>query len=664
MQKNLKLLLPLCLFCLLCNNNTALALSITTQKEDATTINSKPFTIPEVKTWQGKVGLLEPTNQMQIVYNGNSAALLQIARQLSADYRLMFGRQLPVVQGKSKAGDVVLKLKKNKHTNAEGYCINIDNKVQLSATTPQGLFWATRTLLQLCQQNKGKLPKGIIHDAPDYPFRGFMLDCGRKFFPMDMLRQYVKIMAYYKMNALHLHLNDNGFKQFFDNDWNKTQAAFRLQCDTYPGLTARDGYYTKQEFIELQKLADSMHVEIIPEIDVPAHALAFTHYKPEIASKKYGMDHLDLFNTETYTFIDNLLKEYLGGSNPVFRGKRVHIGTDEYSNQDQAVVEKFRYFTDRYIKYVESFGKQALVWGQQTHAKGKTPIKVKNVLMYAWSKDYANPKEMMSLGYNLVSIPDGQLYIVPKAGYYYDYLNTKYLYNQWTPANINGVVFKERHPQIKGGMFAVWNDIVGNGISTQDVHYRALPALQTLSTKMWTGAKLTFSYTDFTQKKALLSEAPGINYAGSYPTGMVYQQDKVLPCKRNNISEIGWHYRVSFNIKAKKEELGTVLFRSNHATFYLSDPISGLLGFSRDGYLNTFHYQFLPHEQVCVAIEGDRESTKLYINNKLVSNLDVKKINFGKRGDMYYIRTLVFPLQQTGKFNSIITNLKVESLPL
>ena len=162
----------------------------------------------------------------------------------------------------------------------------------------------------------------------------------------------------------------------------------------------------------------------------------------------------------------------------------------------------------------------------------------------------------------------------------------------------------------------------------------------------------------------MLSEAPGINYAGSYPTGMVYQQDKVLPCKRNNISEIGWHYRVSFNIKAKKEELGTVLFRSNHATFYLSDPISGLLGFSRDGYLNTFHYQFLPHEQVCVAIEGDRESTKLYINNKLVSNLDVKKINFGKRGDMYYIRTLVFPLQQTGKFNSIITNLKVESLPL
>ena len=55
---------------------------------------------------------------------------------------------------------------------------------------------------------------------------------------------------------------------------------------------------------------------------------------------------------------------------PVFRGKKVHIGTDEYSNAKKDVVEKFRYFTDRYIKYVEKFGKQAVVWGALTHAKG------------------------------------------------------------------------------------------------------------------------------------------------------------------------------------------------------------------------------------------------------------------------------------------------------
>lgn len=624
--------------------------------------NEKPFTIPEIKTWKGGSGSFAIKSQTCITYRSNETGVQQIATQLSSDYQQMFGQKLNVLKGKNKVGNIELVVKKNKKANPESYTMVIGSSIKIIAPTVQGLYWGTRTLLQLSEQNKGSLPCGTITDAPDYPFRGLMIDCGRKFFPIDMLREYVKIMAYYKMNALHIHLNDNGFKQFFDNDWNKTQAAFRLECDTYPGLTARDGYYTKKEFIDLQKLADSLHVEIIPEIDVPAHSLAFTHYKPEIASKEYGMDHLDLFNPETYTFLDGLFKEYLGGADPVFRGKRVHIGTDEYSNKDQAVVEKFRYFTDRYIKYVESFGKQALVWGQQTHAKGKTPIKVKDVLMYAWSNDYSQPKEMIDLGYDLVSIPDRYLYIVPKAGYYYDYLNTENLYKQWTPANINDVIFPERHTKIKGGMFAVWNDIVGNGISPQDVHYRVMPALQTLSTKMWTGAKPSFDYAYFTDKKKQLSEAPGVNYAGRYQPGVVLTKDVVTPNERNAIEQIGWNYRISFHIEAAKEAPGTVLFSSPNAKFYLSDPISGLLGFSRDGYLNTFGYQFFPHEKAQVMIEGNREQTSLFINGKLVSELNVKKINFGKRGDLYYIRTLVFPLLQTGSFNSKITHLKVESL--
>lgn len=624
--------------------------------------NEKPFTIPEIKTWKGGSGSFTIKSQTCITYRSNEAGVQQIATQLSSDYQQMFGQKLNVLKGKNKIGNIELVVKKNKKANPESYTMVIGSSIKIIAPTVQGLYWGTRTLLQLSEQNKGSLPCGTITDAPDYPFRGLMIDCGRKFFPMDMLREYVKIMAYYKMNALHIHLNDNGFKQFFDNDWNKTQAAFRLECDTYPGLTARDGYYTKKEFIDLQKLADSLHVEIIPEIDVPAHSLAFTHYKPEIASKEYGMDHLDLFNPETYTFLDGLFKEYLGGVDPVFRGKRVHIGTDEYSNKDQAVVEKFRYFTDRYIKYVESFGKQALVWGQQTHAKGKTPIKVKDVLMYAWSNDYSQPKEMIDLGYDLVSIPDRFLYIVPKAGYYYDYLNTEYLYKQWTPANVSDVTFSERHPKIKGGMFAVWNDIVGNGISPQDVHYRVMPALQTLSTKMWTGANPSFDYTYFTNKKKQLSEAPDVNYAGRYQPGIVLTKDVVTPNERNAIEQIGWNYRISFHIEAAEEVPGTVLFSSPNAKFYLSDPISGLLGFSRDGYLNTFGYQFFPHEKAQVVIEGNREQTSLFVNGKLVSELKMKKANFGKGADLYYIRTLVFPLLQTGSFNSKITHLKVESL--
>jgi len=80
------------------------------------------------------------------------------------------------------------------------------------------------------------------------------------------------------------------------------------------------------------------------------------------------------------------------------------------------VVEKFRYFTDYYIRFVEKFGKQACIWGALTHAKGDTPVKSDNVVMGAWYNGYANPADMIKQGYKLISIPDGLLYIVPAAG--------------------------------------------------------------------------------------------------------------------------------------------------------------------------------------------------------------------------------------------------------
>ena len=307
----------------------------------------------------------------------------------------MFGKELTIVSGTAKGGDIVLSLKKDKTLGDEGYSMNIGSAVELSAATEHGLFWATRTLLQVSEQHKdGQLPKGKTVDVPEYKLRGFMIDCGRKYIPMSYLRHLTKIMSYYKMNTLQVHLNDNGFRQYFGNDWLKTQAAFRLECDTYPGLTAKDGSYTKAEFIDLQRLAEQNGVEIIPEIDAPAHSLAFTQYKNELGSKEYGMDHLDLFNPETYKFMDGLWKEYIGGKNPVFRGPRVHIGTDEYSNAKKDVVEKFREYTDHYIKLVESYGKQAVLWGALTHAKGTTPVKNKNVIMDIWYNGYADPVEM------------------------------------------------------------------------------------------------------------------------------------------------------------------------------------------------------------------------------------------------------------------------------
>lgn len=644
-------------------------------------INPKPFVVPELKTWSGAEGQTALSGRIVV----KNAKLKAVAAALAADYKEMFGKELTIVNGATKGGDVVLSLKKDKALGDEGYTMNVGSAVEITAATERGAFWATRTLLQIAEQHKdGNLPKGKTTDVPEYKLRGFMIDCGRKFIPMSYLRDLAKIMAYYKMNTLQVHLNDNGFRQYFGGDWNKTQAAFRLECDTYPGLTAKDGSYSKQEFIDFQKLAEQNGVEVIPEIDAPAHSLAFTQYKNEIGSKEYGMDHLDLFNPETYKFMDGLWKEYIGGKNPVFIGKRVHIGTDEYSNAKKDVVEKFREFTDHYIKYVESFGKQAVVWGALTHAYGDTKVKNKGVLMDIWYNGYADPVEMKKQGYKLVSIPDGLVYIVPAAGYYYDYLNCQYLYEHWTPAVIGNKTFEENDPMIEGGMFAVWNDHAGNGISTKDVHHRVYPALQTLAVKCWTGKDTKLPYAEFDSKRVELSEAPGVNELGRLgkPGSVVLEKATVNAGETLNAEEIGYNYAVTFTVDGKQEANGTELFRSANAVVYLADPDQGKLGFERDGYRNLFNYRIPAGEKHTITIEGTNKMTRLLVDGAVKEELGPKTLYVMRDQDrahyqvkgtytyepvvyqptdqIYYQRTLVFPLRKAGNFKSTITNLKVE----
>lgn len=654
----------------------ALLLSLTAAAQTET----KPFAVPELKTWTAAEGTLTLSGRV-IAKNKNAATA---AKALEADSRLLLSQPLTVAKGKTQTGDITLDIVKDKALGDEGYRLEIGDAVKLSAATSKGLFWGTRTLLQMLEQQASlTLPKGSTTDVPEYELRGFMLDCGRKYIPIDYIRNLVKVMSYYKMNTLQLHLNDNGFKQYFGNDWARTPAAFRLESDYFPGLAAKDGYYTKKEFIELQKLAEQYGVEIIPEIDVPAHSLAFTHYRPSIGSKEYGMDHLDISKKETYAFVDSLFDEYLGGKEPVFRGHRFNIGTDEYSNANKEVVEQFRAFTDHYLRLAQSYGKQAMCWGALTHANGTTPVTADNVIMNCWYNGYADPKEMKKQGYKLVSIPDGLVYIVPAAGYYYDYLNCQYLYEHWTPAVIGNAKFEENDPDIVGGMFAVWNDHAGNGISVSDIHHRVFPALQTLSVKCWTGKHTSLDYAAFDSQRKHLSEAPGVNELGTLGHGNCQSDSLSISTVaagqslNAGVSQVGYDYSVSFDVDCQKEEKGTVLLSSDRAVFYLADPQQGRLAFERDGYLNAFNYALPASGKVNIRIEGNNEQTALYVNGQHKQTLSKKTLyvmpdkTFNRQTTpwpttvydptqkMYYVSTLVFPLQQAGNFNSKVTNLLI-----
>ncbi len=131
-------------------------------------VNPKPFVVPELKQWTGKEGHFTPDENTRIVCPDAQPEVMQIARQLAEDYRTLFGQALDITTGKPQSGDFVLTLSKDKKLGKEGYSIKIADRVTLSAPTPTGLYWSTRTLLQLAEQSDGQqLPKGLIRDYPD-----------------------------------------------------------------------------------------------------------------------------------------------------------------------------------------------------------------------------------------------------------------------------------------------------------------------------------------------------------------------------------------------------------------------------------------------------------------------------------------------------------------
>ncbi|WP_223151581.1 family 20 glycosylhydrolase [Chitinophaga varians] len=667
--------------------------------------NPQPFVIPALREWYGGKGTYTLSSTPALVMDPrDAAALLPGVTAFKEDLQLLTGIQhVSIRTGQPRKGDIFFSLQSaDKQLGREGYQLEITGDIRIQATHAQGAFWATRTLLQILEQDKQHrhIPQGITRDYPKYAVRGFVLDVGRKFFSMDFLRHYVKFMAYYKMNDFHIHLNDNAFDKFFGNNWDSTYAAFRLENNTFPNLTAKDGSYSKKAFIALQDLADSFAVKIIPEIDVPAHSLAFTKAVPQTASLLYGRDHLNL-DSASYDMIDKVFREYLQGPQPVFKGDEVHIGTDEYSKKE---AEKFRAFTDHYIRYVESFGKKVRMWGSLTHAQGTTPVKSAGVTMNAWYNGYAEPAEMMRQGYDLISTPDGWLYIVPAAGYYHDYLNIAKIYRQWEPNMIGEAVFPMGHPKIKGGSFAVWNDHAGNGITEKDVHDRVFPAMQVLAEKMWNGHTAQSDYQQFATNSRLIGEGPGLNMrakiisrdsvalhydfsnstirdiSGNGRSALEQHQVGISPKQtlvlqggnsyvKTPLTEVGYPYSIEFDIKPDTDNRpGAVIFSSPNAVLTLLQQETGKLGFSREGYHYHFNYSLPAGTWTHVKITGNNKGTSLFIDGQLKEKLEGAMRSFPNIKDKNaIIQTLVFPLQMIGDtvnaFKGEIDNLRVVQQP-
>lgn len=287
----------------------------------------------------------------------------------------------------------------------EAYRLEITPKrLSIRASSPAGTFYAVQTIRQLAparavttQPVSGPEPFAIpavtITDRPRFGYRGLMLDCSRTFLRIEYLERYIDLLAFYKMNVLHLHLTD-------DQGW-------RVEIDAYPKLTEVgskfdpafpdevSGYYSKQEIRDLVRYAADRNVTLIPEIEMPGHCLAALTAYPELSCQPqeyviapwrhmasqdpnkspatpYGV--FCVGNDKTFQVLEGVLAEVI----EMFPSKYIHIGGDEVpkvfwencpkcqarmnANDLENEKELQSYFIKRIGDFIESKGRRMIGW--------------------------------------------------------------------------------------------------------------------------------------------------------------------------------------------------------------------------------------------------------------------------------------------------------------
>lgn len=261
------------------------------------------------------------------------------------------GWDLQLVEGKSKKSAISLSIDTVKIAHCEGYTLDVTNKsVSICGADNGGVFYGIQTLLQLFPSQvysntrqrdiKWNAPAVSIADAPERPWRGMMLDVARYFYDKEFVKKYIDMMAMYKLNKLQFHLID-------DSGW-------RLEIKKYPRLTdigawagtgsqRLGGYYTQEDIKELIAYGELRNVEIIPEIEFPAHILSAivaypwlgcTGEQHEVPLQHFiSRDLLCLGKESSYTFLKDVLEETVN----LFPSSYINIGGDEavYSRWDE-----------------------------------------------------------------------------------------------------------------------------------------------------------------------------------------------------------------------------------------------------------------------------------------------------------------------------------------
>ncbi len=469
------------------------------------------------------------------VFRFSPSSGIAIGSGISTDNLIFFNQYFRQLAGyslsvkKTTAPSIQLNIDSNKITAPEGYHLSVTSKqINIIGHDQAGVFYGLQSLLQLLHQSNGKVTvQGCtIEDHPRFAYRGMHLDVCRHFFKVDAIKKWIDMLALYKINTFHWHLTDDQGWRIEIKKYPLLQSVSAYRDETIIGYKKDSphrfdgkpygGYYTQDEVKEVVKYAMDRHISIIPEIEMPGHALAALAAYPQLGctggpykTATYWGIFDDVYcagNEQTFTFLQNVLDEVL----PLFPSKYIHIGGDECPKtkwktcpkcqqriKDEHLKDEHElqsYFIGRMEKYLNSKGRQIIGWDEILEG-GLAP----GATVMSWTGEEGGIAAA-KLHHNAIMTPEKFVYLdyyqslypsEPLAGGGYTPLSKVYNYEPITK-ELSG----DEAKYIKGVQANAWSEYLA---STAQAEYQIFPRILALAEIGWTD-KQNKNYPNFLKR--------------------------------------------------------------------------------------------------------------------------------------------------------------------
>jgi len=422
---------------------------------------------------------------------------------------------------------------------AEAYILDISPKhITIEARDSGGFFYATISLMQLMDSDiwsskrSGQKIWSIscckIEDYPRFAWRGMLLDSSRNFFTISYIKKFIDRMSQYKLNRFHWHLTD-------DEGWRLEIKRYplltkigavrgdgtKLPYSTYPAIRGKKsgkyrGYYTQQQIRDIVSYAKARSIEILPEIDIPAHSKAAVVSYPDLlldprdksnfkSIQRVSNNTINPAMKSSYKFIDGVISEVTS----LFPFEYIHIGGDEVPKgawssspavkilmkrehlKDKRAVED--YFFAKVDKVLQKYNRRVIGW--QEIVDGKPKMRKSSIIM-AW-KSPKSADKIISKGYNTILSPVQYLYFDQR----YTKSRGEYGHTWSTPISLKKVYsYRPKNSRyIKGIQANLWSETL---LNEHIADYLAWPRTLALSEVAWSDPK-SRNWSEF--KKRLYS---------------------------------------------------------------------------------------------------------------------------------------------------------------